>query len=105
MLRLTKEAMWVAEAVKAIQDGALRDGEDTFIDRSVEMLVFPAGLKTLASHAVPICIAAAQQVRGTRDASVDVCRAFDNDVSAAVAVTQAAYENLEFREALKVRVL
>ncbi len=33
VLRLTKEAMWVAEAVKAIQDGALRDGEDTFIDR------------------------------------------------------------------------
>jgi hypothetical protein len=33
VLRLTKEAMWVAEAMKAIQDGALRDGNDTFIDR------------------------------------------------------------------------
>jgi hypothetical protein len=37
--------------------------------------------------------------------SAKLCRAFDNDVSAAVAVTQAAYENLEFREALKVGVL
>ena len=33
VLRLTKEAMWVAEAVKAIEDGELRNGEDTFIDR------------------------------------------------------------------------
>ena len=105
VLRLTKEAMWVAEAVKAIQDGALRDGEDTFIDRSVQMLMSAAALQPHASHALPICIEAARQVRGTRLVSADVCRAFDNDVSAAVAVTHAAYENLEFREALKVRAL
>lgn len=49
--------------------------------------------------------ATAMKPQGLDRELCDFCRAFDNEVSAAAATTRALYEKLEFREALKVKLL